>query len=50
MRVLIDGIHHPGSARTDRLSAAGHDVDFRLTDHGATILTELGVDLDALSA
>lgn len=58
MRVLIesgalaggDGIHHPDSAPTDRLSAARHDVDYRLTDHGATVLTELGVDLDALSA
>lgn len=57
MRALIDsgvlhggdGIHHPERAPTDRLSTAGHDVDYRLTDHGATVLTELGVDLDALS-
>jgi len=58
MRALIDsgaldggdGIHHSERAPTDRLSAAGHDIDYRLTDHGATVLTELGVDLDALSA
>jgi len=58
MRALIDsgalqggdGIHHPDSAPTDRLSAAGHDIDYRLTSHGATTLTQLGVELDALSA
>ncbi len=58
MRALIDigalkggdGNHHPDHAPTDRLSAAGHDIDYRLTDDGATILTGLGLDLDALAA
>ncbi len=58
MRALIDrgalaggdGLHQPDSATTDRLSAAGHDIDYRLTDHGATLLGDLGIDLDALFA
>lgn len=43
-----DGTHDPGSAPTDRLSAPGHDVDYRLTESGAGLLTDLGVDVDAL--
>lgn len=58
MRALIttgslqggDGIHHPDRAPTDRLSAPGHDVKYRLTSRGTAVFTELGVDLDALSA
>jgi DNA-binding transcriptional ArsR family regulator len=57
MRALItgsclqggDGIYHPESEPTDRLSAAGHDVDYRLTAHGAETFTKLGIDLDELS-
>jgi DNA-binding transcriptional ArsR family regulator len=56
MRALIDrgvlaggdGAHHPERAQRDRLSAAGHDIEYRLTDHGAGMLTELGIDLDKL--
>jgi hypothetical protein len=43
-----DGAHHPETAATDRLSAPGHDIDYRLTGHGAANLTEFGIDLDAL--
>jgi DNA-binding transcriptional ArsR family regulator len=58
MRALItqgmleagDGAHHPRNGATDRLSAPGHDVEYRLTDPGSSLLTEFGLDLDALSA
>src|SRR5262249_8230490 len=43
-----DGTHHPEAAPTDRLSAPGHDIDYRLTGHGAAILAEFGIDLNAL--
>ena len=43
-----DGTHDPATAPTDRLSAPGHDVDYRLTDSGADLLTDFGVDVDAL--
>jgi DNA-binding transcriptional ArsR family regulator len=43
-----DGAHHPETAATDRLSAPGHDIDYRLTGHGAAILAEFGIDFDAL--
>jgi DNA-binding transcriptional ArsR family regulator len=43
-----DGAHHPGTAPTDRLSAPGHDIDYRLTGTGAAILADFGIDLDAL--
>jgi DNA-binding transcriptional ArsR family regulator len=36
-----DGIHHPGGE--DRLSAAGRDVDYRLSAAGAEQLAHLGV-------
>ena len=45
-----DGVYHPRAARRDRLSAAGRDVDYVLTDRGADVLSELGVDLDGASA
>lgn len=45
-----DGLHHLGRGGFDRLSAPGHDVDYRLTDQGAARLRELGVDLDAVSS
>jgi DNA-binding transcriptional ArsR family regulator len=44
-----DGSHDPERAPTDRLSAPGHDVDYRLTEPGAIGLTDLGVDVDGLS-
>lgn len=43
-----DGARHPGAAATDRLSAPGHDVDYRLTDHGARMLATVDVDPDRL--
>jgi len=45
-----DGTYHPDTASADRLSAPGHDVDYRLTGHGQHMLTEFGIDLDALYA
>lgn len=45
-----DGAYCPGTAPTDRLSAPGHDIDYRLTDDGAAMLREFGIDLDALFA
>jgi DNA-binding transcriptional ArsR family regulator len=45
-----DGTHHPETAATDRLSAPGHDVDYRLTGDGAAMLAEFGIDLDALAS
>ncbi|HZU40008.1 MAG TPA: hypothetical protein VE992_03100, partial [Solirubrobacteraceae bacterium] len=38
----FDPEHHPG----DRLSAHGHDVDYRLTDEGERWLESFGVELD----
>lgn len=43
-----DGLHHPQTAPTDRLSSPGHDVDYRLTDAGETAMRDLGVDLPGL--
>jgi DNA-binding transcriptional ArsR family regulator len=40
-----DGRFDPGSARGDRLSGRGHDVDYRLTPKGVRTLDELGVRL-----
>lgn len=45
-----DGAFHAAAARRDRLSAPGHDVDYRLTDSGARWLTDFGVDLEPLRA
>jgi len=58
MRALIqrgalvggDGVHHGEHAPTDRLSAPGHDIDYRLTDDGAALVADLGIDLDALES
>jgi DNA-binding transcriptional ArsR family regulator len=44
------GAHDPDTAPTDRLSAPGHEIDYRLTTHGANMLREFGVDLDTLRA
>lgn len=57
MRALIDsgavdggdGAHHPEAPGNDRLSAPGHDVDYRLTDTGAALLRDFGVDVDTLA-
>jgi DNA-binding transcriptional ArsR family regulator len=57
MRALIDrgaiaggdGDHHPDHAVSDRLSAPGHDIDYRLTDEGADVVGQFGVDVDALA-
>jgi DNA-binding transcriptional ArsR family regulator len=40
-----DGLHHPDTARRDRLSAPGRDVDYQLTDSGWTLFDRLGVDV-----
>jgi DNA-binding transcriptional ArsR family regulator len=40
-----DGRHDRGRARGDRPSAAGRDLDYRLTDAGAERLRDLGVDV-----
>ena len=45
-----DGQFHPAHAHADRLSAPGHDVDYRLTEQGARWLRDFGVDIDALRA
>jgi DNA-binding transcriptional ArsR family regulator len=41
-----DGRHVRERARKDRPSAVGHDLDYRLTDHGAAKLANLGVDVE----
>jgi DNA-binding transcriptional ArsR family regulator len=45
-----DGLHHPETAVRDRLSAPGHDVDYRLTGDGELLMARLGVDVGALAA
>jgi DNA-binding transcriptional ArsR family regulator len=45
-----DGRFDPLQAREDRLSAPGHDVDYRLTNQGAKWLCDFGVDVDAVRA
>jgi DNA-binding transcriptional ArsR family regulator len=45
-----DGVYHPRAARRDRLSASGRDIDYVLTDRGADVLSDLGVDLAGASA
>jgi DNA-binding transcriptional ArsR family regulator len=45
-----DGHFDRGRAVTDRLSAAGHDLDYRLTPAGETWIEGFGVDLDSLRA
>lgn len=43
-----DGTFDPVQAQADRLSAPGHDVDYRLTDTGGEWLRAFGVDVDAI--
>lgn len=43
-----DGRFDPQHARADRLSGPGHDVDYRLTDHGLRWLRHFGVDIDSI--
>src|SRR4051794_11810884 len=44
-----DGLHHPETADADRLSAPGHDVDYRVTAGGGRFLAnELGIDVAEL--
>jgi hypothetical protein len=45
-----DGCFDPGSARRDRLSAPGADLDYRVTERGRQELTEFGIDFEALAA
>jgi DNA-binding transcriptional ArsR family regulator len=40
-----DGTHDPFAADEDRLSAPGHDLDYRLTPSGRDALAGLGVEL-----
>jgi DNA-binding transcriptional ArsR family regulator len=40
-----DGLFDPMSARRDRLSAGGHDVEYRMTAKGMRALDDLGVAL-----
>jgi DNA-binding transcriptional ArsR family regulator len=41
-----DGRYDHTTAAGDRPSAFGHDVDYRLSDRGAHVLQDLGVDLE----
>lgn len=43
-----DGAYHREEAHADRLSAPGHDVEYRLTDYGATLFGEFGIDIATL--
>ena len=45
-----DGAYHPEAAPTDRLSAPGHDVGYKLTVRGAALVNDFGIDLAALRA
>jgi hypothetical protein len=45
-----DGRFHPERAVTDHLSAAGRDLDYRLTPDGEAWARSFGIDLDALRA
>ena len=45
-----DGMFDVSQARRDRLSGRGHDVDYRLTGHGAEVLSRFGIDLGACAA
>jgi DNA-binding transcriptional ArsR family regulator len=42
-----DGRFDPMSARRDRLSAQGHDIEYRLTPAGVRTLDDLGVEVPA---
>jgi hypothetical protein len=43
-----DGVFDPDGAKADRLSAPGHDFDYRVTPGGIEKLSEFGIDFDAL--
>ncbi len=43
-----DGVFDPDSARDDRLSAPGFDLDYRLTPSGLRELKAFGIDFDSL--
>jgi DNA-binding transcriptional ArsR family regulator len=45
-----DGQHHQDRAVHDRLSGPGRDLSYRLTGHGEDVLSQLGLDLDAVLA
>jgi DNA-binding transcriptional ArsR family regulator len=45
-----DGSHERAGAGRDHLSAPGSDVDYRLTERGATELQTFGIDFAALAA
>jgi DNA-binding transcriptional ArsR family regulator len=45
-----DGFHDIDRARTDRLSARGRDLDYRLSDAGAARLGRLGIDVGGTRA
>jgi DNA-binding transcriptional ArsR family regulator len=45
-----DGRHVRERARNDRPSTVGRDLDYRLTDHGAERLADLGVDVETALA
>jgi DNA-binding transcriptional ArsR family regulator len=45
-----DGRFDPASARRDKLSGPGSDLDYRLTERGHDELTAFGIDLPALAA
>ncbi|HEY1569640.1 MAG TPA: helix-turn-helix transcriptional regulator, partial [Solirubrobacteraceae bacterium] len=45
-----DGRYHRADAIRDRLSAPGHDVDYRLAPGGEAWVQEFGIDLGALRA
>jgi DNA-binding transcriptional ArsR family regulator len=44
-----DGIFRPETARGDRLSSPGSDVEYRLTELGLRELSGFGIDFDALA-
>jgi hypothetical protein len=45
-----DGHYRRERASSDRPSAFGHDVDYRLSDRGADALAALGVDVESAFA
>jgi hypothetical protein len=42
-----DGLYHPDRAERDRLSAPGHDLDYRITETGWELFARLGVEIPA---
>jgi DNA-binding transcriptional ArsR family regulator len=43
-----DGVFDPSSARADRLSAPGFDLDYRLTERGVAELRAFGIEFESL--